>query len=689
MGLRVTVLVLLVLAAVWLLWAGDGGRVVPVVVEHGRADAVIAGEADGSRGEVREEVPGELEGTEASEDAAGFVTLRVFAVRADRSPVLGATVEVEDHARVVDARGMAEFEVEPRSWFVSVTPPDGERLTPSSGRVAVLEDREVYVELFADDRTVFFARLLDLATGAPAAGVEAEHNGSVIGEKVLSGADGMLRVEGDPERGWVAVHDVRYAPVRIPVREGHGTAKSAFEVRLAAAASLVVRVLDDGDRPIAGAEVSLTAMSAQLSTPQGIYRGGFRQSWAGASGDDGVARLPRLPVRVALELAVTHQGRRVQTNSAALTLEPGPNEHTIRIAQSRAVAGVVVDQDGQPVVGVAVEALPATAAEVANPRIMPWWNVDRSEPGARTDDAGEFELVLPLGIWIVGVTPWPATAAGLAELEVAPVCARVELTAAGLPRPLRLVAPRALTIEGVAVTDRLDPVGGVQVAADHVGSELTVFARTGDDGRFVLPRLLPGTYELSVDESFDGPLATPQSVRCEAGDRGVRLELSVVAGVLQGVVVHAATGATARAWVMAYCGERAIGGRAGLDGRFRFEGMRSGEWDVLATDRAGRAAHTYVLVRAGVEHEVRLALDAGAELVLRHPPTTEAVTFQILLDGRVIGEDPIGGPRVGIVSRRVVPPGRYVVRFLRDGQVFDTQAVEVSAGASVEVTPAE
>jgi hypothetical protein len=183
-----------------------------------------------------------------------------------------------------------------------------------------------------------------------------------------SGADGTFEIRGLDAIAYDFVVDVPEdfePPAGLAVRGGQK------DVRVTAVRGMrpVVVVLDGNERPIAGAEVTVTAGSSFFDP----------DSLTAETGADGRATLPALARDKKYKLdAHAPWGSDFQAFSAQWTAAA---ETVVHLARLSSIRGRVVDPDGEPARGIDV-----------------WWRSSGSKPGrrswddVRTDASGQFVI---------------------------------------------------------------------------------------------------------------------------------------------------------------------------------------------------------------------------------------------------------------------------------------------------------
>lgn len=330
-----------------------------------------------------------------------------------------------------------------------------------------------------------------------------------------------------------------------------------------APAGVEVTVTDERG-PIAGAVVRLAPDDGEVLVVQ--------------AGTDGIARADRLEPG---EWRIS--GSKPGYEPAALPPQHLAAGAVAKVALAlrlggRPLTGVVTDVSGGPVAGARID---AARLVLGRP--------DRAISTALTGPDGRYELSVPEGQHLVAAKS-PDYAAQSRHVEVGP---------AGAQADFALVPGGA--IEGVVLDERTrEPVPGAAVSARRERSGPLGLAEAGGhhavagaDGRFRLPGLRPGAYEL--DASGDGRHArSPAIVGLGVAEQVTGVELLVGAGpVIRGVVIDdggaPAPGAKVRAIAR---GER--GGEATADdkGAFVLEGLGAGQFRLFARGPAVLPAGT-------------------------------------------------------------------------------------------------
>lgn len=396
------------------------------------------------------------------------------------------------------------------------------------------------------------------ADGTPAKGVlmhattDADR-GSSDEPTTRSGLDGSFAFQGLPS----APHDVSVVPDRagdnVLSSTSRGVEAGTTDLRMVVERGLEVSgvvLLPDGV-PVAYAEVFITHGAGDEGDEQdstGTEQGGRFRFVGLTSGS----------VRVFVRNVNDYEGLDVFPGP---TVAAGTRDVRVTLPGLGSLTGVLVDDAGEPLQGAHVNAIPESAAQ-GNAAVR------AEDMTLQVDDDGRFEFRAPQGAryrFQVAYAPRPAV---LLESPVGVV---------GGPA-VRLQAGVGLTLGGV-VRDR----GGKSVVNASVGvySDDWGFARsgqTGEDGRFEIAGLKPGTCHVQVAAAG---FADAQ-VDAESGtsDTAVVLEPTVATG---GVVYDRDGHPVANANVMLQPTARAgvsYQSSTGEDGRFSFNDMPEGEYQV-------------------------------------------------------------------------------------------------------------
>jgi hypothetical protein len=430
--------------------------------------------------------------------------------------------------------------------------------------------------------------------------VVTEGDGSFVFVDLAEGSYDVMAEDGD---GFAEVQQVALDERSEPV-----------SLRLVRGPTLIVHVVDDRARPLAGVTVVVGGRSA-ATTSAGTAR--FRAV---------DVELEFVDVR-APDRAHVHQ--RVDTGE-----DPTATiDCTVVLVAGSDLSGTVVDEAGRPVPEAYVQ-------------------LDPTVDGA----SGETVFADATGAWQmhnVGTSTYTLQASSRAHIATAELALAHDGTRATRGIVVRVEAGGE--IAGLVVDAAGRPVEGARVRAGPV-------AETSDArGEFVLRGLAPEIYSVSAATTTLG--AIEQQVALARGQR-VRLRFEVAASGLAGVVVDQA-GERIEAFVFAK--SEALNSfiieRTDLYGHFDFGGLPPGRYVVSAQLRSSRNEGPAVEVTTG-SRNLTLVVPARAR-----------VTGRVILDGVpvrhyrfAITDDPAADPRTtavydasGRFAEPDAPPGTFAV----------------------------
>ncbi|HEX6898567.1 MAG TPA: carboxypeptidase regulatory-like domain-containing protein [Thermoanaerobaculia bacterium] len=330
--------------------------------------------------------------------------------------------------------------------------------------------------------------------GKPVAGAVVRRNGQAVARTGPEGRleiaipkDASLIVEG--QDGWRA---------RVAAPEGD----QAVTVRLQPSRTIAGRVVDAlSRRPLSGALVWIGR--PPVASPV-------------RSGDDGAFRIA-IPAGEEPSLEAVAAG---YTPLSARPVKPGEKEPVVlALEPSAGLSGIVVNGEGRPVPGARITADPP------RDRVFP------AQPiSARSGDDGRFRLT---GLRPSGAYRLQAEHEGFARAEVTTRTAPAGQTS----EAVRIVMGKGQTASGRVVDDRGQPVAGVMVALFRMTGEGSKGV-SDQEGKFEIPRLNPGEYELLLAHPDSAPVHR-RGIEIPPGQPVVDLgdvELSS-GGVIEGRVV--------------------------------------------------------------------------------------------------------------------------------------------------------
>ncbi len=642
----------------------------------------------------------------SSHDAPRDETVRVDGTAGDVAlPRVGDAADVEAMGATADPAGGDATASE-----VSASPPwPGDVVEVHvTGRVVDARGRPfagATVALHPDRRTARHLEALAVHAAAPTAQGPADPLGKL--PRVLTGPDGRFAVRGPWRPAPAHLRGAHTDPVVVaaaPDLAWHGFPVRGFDgapvdvgdlVLVHPGARLVLRVVDEAARPLPDVSVRSYSYGYQTPADDDPVAPHTLTGLDGSTGPDGRVAFRHLwPGR--FHVAVEARDRpvkhvEVEVEAGRLTVAPD-----IVLAKGEAVAGVVVDVAGTPVVGADVAAV---SMGWVGARFRDWPAqldaggmflelLERADRRARTDAEGRFR--------IAGLAGWDAAA----------------LIVRSAAHRSRLVAGVPLGEEEVAVT--LAPASRLRVDArgadDRPLADATVDARVSVD----VPEDSPSAdgFDLPVDgTTVSAEVSLPITLRVRAsGLAPTVVEVPALeAGEMRDLVVRLATGGVVDGRVVDDLGapvadaqvvavpedERdaapwADGRQLTSDasGRFRLDGLTWGDWD-LEVDADGHASgDARVVVRpSAAEVAVTVALERRARVtgVVRRASGAPAVGQRVF--ARKIVEARHGSRLSSTTDRE----GRFVVANVSPGRWRVTAEpggeteVEVAAGDVVEV----
>jgi hypothetical protein len=323
-------------------------------------------------------------------------TLEATVVAADAKPIAGATVEL----RGADVQ-LAQTGPDGAAKFAAVVPGGYTVVAFAAGMAKV--SRQVRVAKTEHVRLV-------LAGGAPVSGRGGDDAAApVSGAKVLavalglpldarrdaatSGADGSFTFDllAAGSLRFVANDAVHASGTSELVVLDGATAKHDVLIVMAAGAIVRGRVVDTAKQPVEGARVEIAGAPPRergrggRGGPGGFggpRRGETRQAITDAKGEFTLQGLPRGP------LVATAQSDKGAASPKTLDATKGDvGDVELVIDRTEAIAGIVVDDTGQPIEGAQVRADPKDFA-----RGDPGAWLGRGDRSARTDTAGAFRI---------------------------------------------------------------------------------------------------------------------------------------------------------------------------------------------------------------------------------------------------------------------------------------------------------
>jgi protocatechuate 3,4-dioxygenase beta subunit len=594
-----------------------------------------------------------VEGARISVEESGANPMMSRPRPPEESPVLTAA---DGFFRIADRRAGELLDVEARRAGYAKGSAPGVQV-PSEQPVRIVLQPSSAVEGRAadsDGKPVAGAQILLIADAPAGLGRGFVMFSSDSVKETRSGDEGSFRIE-DVAPGTYqlkAMASGRQAADRGGLEVRSGQDLTGVEIVLTSGGIVEGRVLSSG-RPVAGARIEMAEPSA-LGTSRMLIRAGTSSDGDGYYRLDGVAPGSR-----------TFKAQREGFSTAVRDLEVRPGENALDFAMEEGVevSGRVVDDGGVPV--------PAARVFLSEG----WnWNL----PSAVTRPDGSFTLSgVPDGTYRIGAEKEGYARSEGENLTVSSNVSGVEV--------------RLST--GGAIVGRLSGLDFAELSQVRVWADADEFrpGRVLPDSSYRLENVEPGEHR--VYASLRGERQTEGRVTLEPGEPEVRLDLEFGEGYLL-------TGRVLRNGEAVPGGNVALGGpgvagrpwaKTDHEGRFRYEGLEAGTYDLTVIDSRGQSSHKKTV-------ELTRDLDVELELV--------AVT----LTGRVVDssdKQPLSGARVKLLpprggevgggsffkpdvvtdSRGVfrlsdVPGGSWRVQAVLDGYSPGEQSIEVDAGSA-------
>ena len=471
-------------------------------------------------------------------------------------------------------------------------------------------------------------RVVDAAVKTPLAGVEvraAPSPAAIFAMRSMdlpsavarTGADGRFTLRGLAAGTGYDLHLTRdgYAPKTAeaaPVEAG--AVPPPLELALDRGRRGAGLVVDQGERPVAGATVTLESAPARgdrMRFPEDPEPPRFTAA-SDARGRFEIAGLP------AGRYDLTAEARGFAPREVpGIEVAGGAGEQalgTVVLSPGTALEGRVVDARGQPIAEAGVWVSAAGARS-------PWRGlfVQEEEPDARSAPDGWFR--------VADLAPGQAVdlqvvRRGYAGAEVPGVVPPAE--------PVTVTLQPAVRVSGRVVDPDAKPVTGAEVflmaerqRGGFSGSRFAGRTASDDEGRFVFTDVEPGTLRVSARAEGRQP-AELTGVQAVAGKDVADLELVLAPGAsVEGRVVDGEGRPVAGAFVQPVepRGSRPFGrisahATTDGDGRYVLDGLPTGPRSIAAEDDEGRRGVGELDVRAG-ENRLDIRLSGGAEVAGR------------------------------------------------------------------------
>ncbi len=552
---------------------------------------------------------------------------------------------------------------------------------------------------------------LELRRGAPVAGRVIDPDGKPVpGALVIYSGASAWGQQGDPRRDGVETDgkgNFRFDALPAGTFRFEGSKKgfangtsalvtldgeretTGVEVKLNAGATLRGQVVSAAGEPMAGARVRVAVARDSM------LWSGTREGYADDAGRFEVAGLPR----AAVDAAAIHESASSAIVPVDLSTAPFEREVVLKLDVDGAIAGVVVDRQGEPIEGAQVMAWPDMATGRER---MASWRV-RGRPEELTDAGGRFALRgLEPGDYDVRASRGGATGSWVGMMQRDPVKAKTG------DKDLKIVLPADGGIKGKVAFANGDAPGLYTVGLGWgPGSPFA-----SKDGAFMLEGVAPRTYTVTIrGAGFDAKQV--QDVVVSEGQTADLGTITVVKGrTISGRVVssdgQAMAGAVVRAGKMLFgdgSSSKAAGGGPPMarnqketttddNGEFTMYGVGRGDLTILAEhDTAGRSSS--ILLPGSGQSVTGLSLvlapfgalegtvakagkPAGEVIVTAASLTVPGATFAV-----GTGED-------GVFRFDRLAPDRYKVSAMTGrmpmlGMGFHSRVAEVASGKTAHV----
>lgn len=405
--------------------------------------------------------------------------------------------------------------------------------------------------------------------------------------------------------------------------------------------------------------------------------------WDSHTSIDGTCTFSGLPATVPLSLTLVTDDHTSPRRLTVLDLLPGEHrELTCVVGSGGTISGRVMDTANDPCGSQLIWLVHSTVdiPSFLSPTETPTLTID-------TASDGRFQFTdVPPGTWWVGPAPHdlaidrPNVAALAPVAEVVRIFGDEEVAVA-------IVGHRGKYVSGSVV----DPDGGSSDHAIVMAHTVGVFgsARTITDaeGHFSIGPLPLGPFDIRAVPSSSSPFGPSEIVPAYAGDENIKVILGYGL-VVEGIVItdHHDT-PQGQVFVSLVPVDNSVAfARRGFPttaGQFRFKGVPSGRYYIVASTSLGDAAIRQLdLLRAEDTANLALSVTAGGRMIIERRGCLDRMLFTIGFPGIALWR---GELLNGRSEAQIVPPGEYVIEVWSERAVPLSRTVAIGAGDVQEV----
>jgi protocatechuate 3,4-dioxygenase beta subunit len=452
-----------------------------------------------------------------------------------------------------------------------------------------------FVELYLTPESVLVGKVVLASTGEPVVDAEVSSGGRGLWQFARSDANGRFRIDGLQPGTYKpsASGETLYGEAAEQVHVGFGETSEEVVIRMHPAVHVEGRVVIAGtERPCPEGSVRLDNGDAGTQTSK--------------IDDEGHVEFRAL-LRGTYSVRVQCTNHLAEEEYPELVAEHSVDGLVWEVREGLAIRGEVVDEAGNPVAQVHVEAEPLVDPDAARSRTTRR-NTDSSSDGS-------FELAgLLAGRYELSTSAWRGRPGSEQPITV-------ELEPGADVNDVRIVMPAVGTIRGRIVDQTGKPVAKAQIHATRVGGRGRRSVYSNDAGEFVIEELLAGetrvtasTATLGQGVSLRKPGTTDDDIQGElvevVANEVVELTLTVESldGRLSGVVVDEGGGSVADAFIDVERMSESAEANATIarhsvrwgwdqqpvltdaDGRFEVDGLPEGKFVVRANRKGGGEA---------------------------------------------------------------------------------------------------